>query len=80
MGEVATYLPNRRVEGVRLKGDRVEVHVAAHWGVPLPGVGDEIRRALASFYGDRSIDVFIDDIDEPPYLLQSAPASDHGPA
>ena len=31
IGEVASYLPGRRVTGVRVKDGEVEVHVVARW-------------------------------------------------
>ncbi|CAN5231852.1 hypothetical protein BH24ACT1_BH24ACT1_07170 [soil metagenome] len=61
--EVATYLPGRRVPGVRLLEGSVEVHVIAHYGRPLPEVADEVRRALTAETGDRPVAVFIDDLD-----------------
>ncbi|HEV2810034.1 MAG TPA: hypothetical protein VGV93_06520 [Acidimicrobiales bacterium] len=67
--EVATYLPGRRVPGVRLVDGAVEVHVVAHYGRPLPAVADEVRRALASVVGEHRVDVFIDELD-----LDAAPA------
>ena len=61
--EVATYLPGRRVPGVRLGDDVLEVHVVACYGQALPDVADEIRRALVDVVGRRRIAVFIDDLD-----------------
>ena len=62
--EVATYLPGRRVRGVRLDGGTVEVHVAALDGVPLPRVGEEVRAAVAPLVGTASVSVYIDDLDK----------------
>lgn len=67
--EVATYFPGRRVPGVRLVDDAVEVHVVAHYGQRLPDVGDEVRRALADVVGGHRVEIFIDDLD-----LDAAPA------
>ncbi len=67
--EVATYLPGRRVEGVRLAENQLEVHVVAAWDVPLPQVADEIRGAAASEAGGLPVAVFIDDVDIPPALF-----------
>lgn len=61
--EVATYLPGRRVPGVRLVDGAVEVHVVAHYGQRLPDVADEVRRALADVVGERRVEIFIDDLD-----------------
>lgn len=47
-GEVGTYLPGRRVQGIRLgPGDGVEIHLVARWGVPIPRTVDAVRRAVA---------------------------------
>lgn len=62
--EVATYLPGRRVRGVRLDGGTVEVHVAARHGVPLPRVGEDVRAAVAPLVGGAPVSVYIDDLDE----------------
>ena len=64
--EVATYLPGRRVRGVRLDGATVEVHVAARDGVPLPRVGEDVRAAVAPLVGGARVSVYIDDLDETP--------------
>ena len=69
VAEVATYLPGRRVEGVRLGEDQLEVHVVAAWDVPLPQVADEVRGAAAPVAGGLPVAVYIDDVDIPPALL-----------
>ena len=62
-GEVATYLPGRRVQGVRVRGENVEVHVVAGPEVPLPVVGATVRGAVLPLAGGRAVDVHVDDID-----------------
>ncbi len=61
--EVATYLQGRRVPGVRLAEGRLEVHVAARYGPPMPAVAEEIRQALAGYIGGARVAVFIDELD-----------------
>ena len=61
--EVATYLPGRRIEGIRWDEDRVEVHVEARFGARLPAVADEVRSAVASHVGGKAVDVVIADVD-----------------
>lgn len=61
-GEIATYLPGRRVLGVRSTGGEVEVHVVARWGVALPEVADAVRVAVAPLVGGVPVAVFVDDI------------------
>jgi uncharacterized alkaline shock family protein YloU len=46
-GEVATYLPKRRVSGVRIASDSVEVHVSVSIDAPLRATASAIRRAVA---------------------------------
>lgn len=64
--EIATYLPGRRVHGVRAQDDVLEIHVVAKWGTPLPEVGAEVRRAVGALAGGRPITVAIEDVELPP--------------
>lgn len=64
-GEVATYLPGRRLPGLRLAGDELEVHVTARWGTPLPAVADAVRDAVAPLVDGLPVAVYIDDIEVP---------------
>ena len=61
-GEVATYLPGRRVTGVRITTDRVTVHVIARYGAPLAQIAARIRRTLAPTAAGLPVDVTFDDI------------------
>lgn len=61
-GEVATYLEGRRIGGVRLTDDAVEVHVIARWGTPVPIVAEQVRAACAPVAAGRRVDVSIDDV------------------
>lgn len=65
VGEVACYLPGRRVPGVRLTDDGVEVHVVARWGRPLPEVASAVRAAVAPVAPGAVVDVFVDDLEPP---------------
>lgn len=67
--EVATYLPGRRVEGVRVADDELEVHVVAAWDVPLPQVADEVRGAATPLSEGLAVAVYIDDVDVPAALF-----------
>ena len=64
-GEVATYLPGRRVLGVRLADGHVEVHVVARWDIPIPEVAAEVRQAVGPLVGGLPINVCVDDVDLP---------------
>ena len=63
--EIATYLPGRRVQGIRVRDDALEIHVVARWGSPLPDVAAEVRRAVAGLAGGRPVFVAIEDIEVP---------------
>ena len=71
-GEVATYLPGRRLPGLRLAGEELEIHVTARWGSPLPEVADAVRRAVAPFVEGLPVTVYIDDIELPESPVSSA--------
>ena len=64
-GEVATYLPGRRILGVREADGTVEIHVVAKWGPPLPEVADVVRKAVAAHTDGTPVAVFVDDIELP---------------
>ncbi|WP_233498923.1 hypothetical protein [Blastococcus sp. TF02A-26] len=69
---IATYLPGRRVEGVRVGPDRVAVAVVAVPGVPVIAVADQVRSAVEPLSGGRPVDVHVADLqlpeDRPPAL------------
>ena len=67
IGEVATYLPGRRVAGIRVRDDAVEVHVTVPYGPSVDEVAGQVRRAVRPLVGQRAVDVGMDDIAlEPP--------------
>ena len=61
--EVATYLPGRRVAGIRVHEAGIEVHVSVRYGPALPEVAAEIRRAVAPLAGNLPVLVFVDDLE-----------------
>ena len=65
-GEVATYLPGRKVVGVVVRNGRVTVQVRSRWGVPAADLAASITAALAPLTGQRPVHVVIADIDDPP--------------
>lgn len=65
VGEVATYLPGRRVPGVRLRGDRIEIHVVAKWGVRIADVAADVRTGLRPLAAGVPVDVYVDDVEVP---------------
>ena len=66
VSEVACYLPGRRVEGVRISDDGLQVHIVASWGRPLPEVAEEVRQAVQAVAPAVPVLVSIDDIELPP--------------
>lgn len=74
-GEVATYLPGRRVTGVRVGVDSIEIHVIARWGTPLPAIAEQVRSACEPLAGGRRVDVTIEDViaDNPTPAAASVP-------
>lgn len=73
-GEVATYLPGRRVTGVQVGGDRVGVHVAGLLGMPIPELVAAVRAAAAPLVGGLPIDVVVEDVVMP----EDSTADEHG--
>jgi hypothetical protein len=64
-GGIATYLPGRRIDGLRVDRYAIEVQVRARWGTPAMEVAAQIRGALAVIAAGRRIDVTIADVTDP---------------
>lgn len=64
MGEVATYLPGRRVNGVRLRRPGCDIHVVLDYGVAIAATSDLVRSAVRPFFSGR-VDVTVEDIAAP---------------
>jgi uncharacterized alkaline shock family protein YloU len=60
-GEVATYLPGRRVTGIRISNERVDVHVSLTLNAPVRDTATAIQRAVAAIT-DLPVDVTIEDL------------------
>jgi hypothetical protein len=73
-GEVASYLPGRKVEGIVVSGGRVTVQIRSRWAVPVPELAALIRAVLVPLTGHRPVDVVIADIDPPGMPPPRAPA------
>jgi len=65
IGEVATYLPGRRVAGVRITEDGIDVHVVGRFGPTMEAIGDEVRAAASAAAPGRPVSVYIDDLAGP---------------
>jgi hypothetical protein len=67
LGEVATYLPGRRVNGVRVREDGgVEVHVVARYGPTVAEIAAQVRAAVTAICGPVPVHVGIDDLELDP--------------
>lgn len=60
-GEAATYLPGRRVAGVRMGENGTEVHLTVAFGVPVREVSDAVRTVVAPMV-DGPVHVTVEDI------------------
>ncbi|MFD6858876.1 hypothetical protein ACFWB0_10325 [Rhodococcus sp. NPDC060086] len=63
-GEIATYLPGRRVAGIRLGPRGCEIHVTALYPADLPALGEAVRRYVEPVVGG-PVSVVFQDIREP---------------
>ena len=60
---VATYLPGRRVVGVRVDEDRVLLSVVLAQGASVCRLEKQVRDAVAPLVAGRAIDVHVADVD-----------------
>ena len=61
-GELGTYLPGRRVTGVRLDDEGTEVHIVVSDLVPVPDTAARVRRAVSAI-APMPVRVHVEDID-----------------
>ncbi len=64
LGEVATYLPGRRVTGVRVTDRVVEIHVVGRYGPTVDEIAGQVRDAVRAAAGPVIVDVVIDDLED----------------
>ena len=64
-GEVASYLPGRRVVGVRILEDAVEVHVVSRWPITANHLAAQVWAVTVPAVGRRRVDVVIEDVHLP---------------
>lgn len=79
VGSVVSYLPGRRVAGIRIGADSVTVQAKIVWGIPVAEAGHQIQQAVAGLVANRRVDVVISDISVPddaaPEAVEPAPKS-----
>ncbi|MCK0176087.1 hypothetical protein [Mycolicibacterium sp. F2034L] len=61
-GEVGTYLPGRRVTGVRIRDDAVDVHITVWDTVPVRDTAAAVRDAVAAGLPGHTINVTVEDV------------------
>jgi hypothetical protein len=61
-GEVATYLPGRRVSGVRFTDSGLEVHIVVWADAPVRRTAALVRESVAAAVPGAPIDVTVEDI------------------
>lgn len=62
-GEVATYLPGRRVTGLRIDDTTVTVHVVGRFGPTMTEISNQVTRAVTPLAGGRMVGVVIEDLE-----------------
>ncbi len=63
-GETATYLPGRRVPGVRLTEDVTDIHLSLAYGSPIAATAQQVRTAVAALVTG-PVDVTVEDVAPP---------------
>jgi uncharacterized alkaline shock family protein YloU len=65
-GEVGTYLPGRRIPGIRIDDGTVRVHISVLFGEHLRDVAAAVRSAIAAQIPEAAvIDVTVEDVTDP---------------
>ena len=77
LGSVTSYLPGRKVAGIKVATDRVTVQVRSRWAIPVAAVGEQIRAAVTPLVAPRVLDIVVSDIADPP--VEQPPALPAGP-
>ena len=65
-GAAATYLAGRKVAGVRISPDTVEVHVVSQVGPTIGELAGQVRAALAGRVLGRTVDIVVEDLADRP--------------
>ncbi|MEU7813304.1 hypothetical protein [Pseudonocardia sp. NPDC049154] len=80
-GEVATYLPGRRLPGIRIGTDAIEIHVTAYLAAAsMLQVAAHVRTAVAPWAAGRPVDVVIEDLRLPGDEPEPRPPAEAGSA
>jgi hypothetical protein len=79
-GEVGSYLPGRRVPGVIVRPDSVQVQVVARWGATTRDLLRQITCVLTPLVKGRQVEIVVADIDDPPSTAAAVTALNSAPA
>lgn len=79
LGEAVTLLPGRRVAGLRIADDHVEVHLAVEHGAAVRTVADDVRKAVAAVRPGPVTVVVEDVVEDAPDDPPTAPAPENTP-
>jgi uncharacterized alkaline shock family protein YloU len=79
--EIATYLPGRRILGVRVAPGHAEVHIVTEYGANVVDVADRVRAAILGAVQANlpngalppQVDVYVDDVHGPDDLEPPLP-------
>jgi len=74
-GAAATYLVGRKVAGIRITPDTVEVHVVARFGPTVGELAGQVRSALAGRVLGRTVDIVVEDLADPTDVQGTAGAA-----
>jgi len=72
-GGAATYLPGRKVAGVQISADTVEVHVVAAYGATVAVLAGQVRQVLTGQVMGRGVDIVVEDLEDPPATPADGP-------
>lgn len=61
-GEVGTYLPGRRVAGVRITDDAIDVHLVVVFGAAVRATAAAVRSAVGALHPGLAVNVTVEDV------------------
>lgn len=61
-GEVGTYLPGRRVAGVRITDDTIDVHLVVESDAKVRETAAAVRQAVGDAYPMHAVNVTVEDV------------------
>ncbi|MGB3356550.1 MAG: hypothetical protein WBB00_27765, partial [Mycobacterium sp.] len=61
-GEVGTYLPGRRVPGIRIGDDTIDVHITVWQGAAVRDTAAAVRAAVAASRPGTPVNVTVEDV------------------